>query len=53
MRGEHSSGKGSARRLRLITCEENDLRWELLDKKTTPGRKEAIKKRLEEIKNET
>ena len=41
-------GKGSDRRPKLITLEEEDLRWELIS--ASPERKKEIKKRLEELK---
>ena len=47
------NGKGSKPRPSSISLKEKDLRWELMSSRTSPERKEEIKKILEEIKNES
>jgi len=45
--------KGSWYRKTEITTSEADLRWELCSSKTSPERKEEIKKILEEMKSKS
>ena len=42
-------GKGSNRRKQKISQYESKLRWELIDPKTTPERKDKIKIELSKI----
>ncbi len=43
-------GKGKRQRPVSVTEERNALGWELLDKSTSPERKEEILKRIEELR---
>lgn len=43
-------GKGKRQRPVSVTEERNQLGWELLDKSTSPERKEEILNRIEELK---
>ena len=43
-------GKGDWVRPSSISLKEKDLRWELMSSKTTPERKEEIKKLLKDFK---
>lgn len=44
--------KGSGRRPTQISSQEEDLRWELINPKTTKKRKKAILALLEKLKEE-
>jgi hypothetical protein len=45
--------KGSSRRPRQISAQQEELRWELMSSKTTPERKQEIKKILASMKDAT
>lgn len=50
MKGQWEGGKGPDRRPTQIDSNENDLRWELISKKTSPERKQEIIEILEKLK---